>query len=118
MLITGDTAFHYDRNGLWLSQGLPQNIKIVVVNNGGGAIFGLIDGPSGLPEQKQFFYNPNQLTAERTAADFGLVYYNASDRGELKLIWTEFMAEAGPALIELFTSPNSAKAHVDALKIL
>ena len=116
MLITGDTAFHYDRNGLWLSQGLPANLKIVVLNNGGGAIFGLIDGPAGLPELDKYFYNPNHLTAERTASDFGMAYYQTSTMADLEGAWGAFMADSGPALLEFHTSPSAAKAMLDRLK--
>jgi hypothetical protein len=45
-LIVGDVAFLYDRNGLLINE-LPQNLKIVVINNAGGNIFRMIDGPTG-----------------------------------------------------------------------
>lgn len=40
-LIVGDLSFYYDFNGLWHSQ-LPPNLRIVVLNNGGGEIFRLL----------------------------------------------------------------------------
>src|SRR5690606_10440108 len=49
ILITGDLAFFYDRNAFWHNYPLP-NLRIVVLNNHGGIIFGMIDGPGQLPE--------------------------------------------------------------------
>ena len=44
VLITGDLAFLYDLNGLWVDPA-PLNLSIVVIDNGGGAIFRWLDGP-------------------------------------------------------------------------
>lgn len=43
VLITGDISFLYDSNGLW-NQNYPNNLKIIVINNGGGGIFDIIEG--------------------------------------------------------------------------
>ncbi len=49
VLMSGDLAFLYDLNGLWVDPE-PTNLRVVVIDNGGGAIFRWIDGPkeSGL----------------------------------------------------------------------
>jgi hypothetical protein len=60
-LITGDVAFFYDRNGLWHNC-LPPNLRVVLLNNHGGGIFRLIDGPAGQPELEEYFE-----TASRSA---------------------------------------------------
>jgi len=39
----GDMSFFYDRNGIW-NEKIPFNLKIVVLNNGGGNIFRIIPG--------------------------------------------------------------------------
>jgi 2-succinyl-5-enolpyruvyl-6-hydroxy-3-cyclohexene-1-carboxylate synthase len=51
VLVTGDQAFFYDLNGLWVRP-LPRNLSVIVVNNGGGGIFRWLPGPaeSGLLE--------------------------------------------------------------------
>jgi 2-succinyl-5-enolpyruvyl-6-hydroxy-3-cyclohexene-1-carboxylate synthase len=68
-LITGDLAFFYDRNALW-QQHLPPNLRVVILNNRGGGIFKLIEGPGNLPpaELEQYFFTPQPLTAKNTAA--------------------------------------------------
>lgn len=42
--ICGDLSFFYDMNALWL-QGIPANVRILLINNGGGGIFDLIPTP-------------------------------------------------------------------------
>lgn len=52
LLVSGDLAFLYDLNGLWVDPE-PANLRVVVVDNGGGAIFRWLKGPadSGLLER-------------------------------------------------------------------
>ena len=84
-LIAGDLAFFYDRNGLW-HRHLPSNVRIVVLNNHGGGIFDIIEGPNQLERARQeaYFLTPQPLTARRTAEDHGLRYFHAVEGGELK----------------------------------
>ncbi|RMF06585.1 MAG: 2-succinyl-5-enolpyruvyl-6-hydroxy-3-cyclohexene-1-carboxylic-acid synthase [Candidatus Neomarinimicrobiota bacterium] len=49
ILVLGDLSLAYDC-APFLNQGLPGNLHILVLNNGGGGIFGLIDGPADQPE--------------------------------------------------------------------
>ena len=72
VLLVGDLGFFYDRNGLWQPQ-LPPNLRIVLLNNHGGGIFDIIEGPDGLPVEQRttYFLTPQPLTAARTAADHG-----------------------------------------------
>ena len=42
--ITGDISFFYDSNGLWNSN-IPNNFRIILINNSGGGIFKIIPGP-------------------------------------------------------------------------
>ena len=41
VLITGDVSFQYDINALWNDQQI-QNLKIIIINNGGGGILELL----------------------------------------------------------------------------
>ena len=73
VLITGDMAFFYDRNAFWHRYSLS-NLRIVLLNNHGGGIFRLIEGPSQQPELEDYFETHQALTAERTAQDFDIEY--------------------------------------------
>ncbi len=109
-LLTGDLAFFYDRNGLWHNY-LPQNLRIVLLNNHAGGIFRLIDGPKQQPELEEFFETRQELNAENTARDFGLNYTSCTSLEELKQLLPQFMAEdAGPGVLEVFTDSKENAA--------
>ncbi|MEM6840879.1 MAG: 2-succinyl-5-enolpyruvyl-6-hydroxy-3-cyclohexene-1-carboxylic-acid synthase [Bacteroidota bacterium] len=74
ILITGDLAFFYDRNAFWHNYSLP-NLRVILLNNRGGGIFRMIDGPSRQPELEEYFVTQQQLEAKNTANDFGLEYH-------------------------------------------
>ncbi|MBI1183550.1 2-succinyl-5-enolpyruvyl-6-hydroxy-3-cyclohexene-1-carboxylic-acid synthase [bacterium] len=65
-LLIGDLSMYYDRNGLWHNY-LPQNIKIMVMNNGGGGIFTRIKGPKEQPELESYFVNKQWCDFEQLA---------------------------------------------------
>ncbi len=77
VLITGDLAFFYDRNAFWHNYPLP-NLFVVVLNNHGGIIFNLIDGPSSQPEAEEFFITRQNLNARSLAAEYGFEYIDAA----------------------------------------
>jgi 2-succinyl-5-enolpyruvyl-6-hydroxy-3-cyclohexene-1-carboxylate synthase len=104
-LLVGDLGFFYDRNGLWHAH-VPANLRIVLLNNHGGGIFDIIDGPNRLPAglHQTYFLTPQPLTARRTAADHGLDYLHAADAASLRAaLATFFQPRPRPALLEIET---------------
>ncbi|WP_276496342.1 2-succinyl-5-enolpyruvyl-6-hydroxy-3-cyclohexene-1-carboxylic-acid synthase [Pontibacter litorisediminis] len=102
-LLTGDLAFFYDRNGLWHNY-LPQNLRIVLLNNHAGGIFRLIDGPKQQPELAPYFETHQALKAGNTARDFGMAYTSVQSIKELEqALPVFFSAEAGAGILEIFT---------------
>jgi 2-succinyl-5-enolpyruvyl-6-hydroxy-3-cyclohexene-1-carboxylate synthase len=81
-VITGDMAFFYDRNALWNNY-IPSNLRIVILNNHGGGIFRIIDGPNKLPELDEYFETAQPLTAENTARDHKLEYHFCKKKKEM-----------------------------------
>ncbi len=59
VFVTGDLSFLYDANGLW-HQPWPSNLKCIVVDNGGGGIFKIIDGAKNEPAVPYFFETPHR----------------------------------------------------------
>jgi 2-succinyl-5-enolpyruvyl-6-hydroxy-3-cyclohexene-1-carboxylate synthase len=104
VLLVGDVAFLYDRNGLLINP-LPENLKIVVINNAGGNIFRMIDGPSKLPELEGYFETTHQYTAERTAGDSGIAYFSVVNMVELHQTVPQFLSASGTVILEVFTDP-------------
>ncbi|MET7258541.1 2-succinyl-5-enolpyruvyl-6-hydroxy-3-cyclohexene-1-carboxylic-acid synthase [Dyadobacter fermentans] len=115
LLVVGDVAFLYDRNGL-LIDNLPQNLKIVVLNNAGGNIFRMIDGPGNLPELETFFETRHSFSARRSCEDSGIAYFRVSDLAGTEGIVKEFLDFDGIALLEGFTDPVENTRAWKALK--
>ena len=101
-LISGDVAFFYDHNAFWHDH-LPKNLKVIVINNGGGGIFRIISGPSTSGALDACFETPHQRSAKSTAEDFGLVYSSAQNEEELKTALEQLYSKEGCAILEVFT---------------
>ncbi len=123
-LLTGDVAFFYDRNALW-NKDLPSNLRIILLNNNGGNIFRLIDGPASQPELEQYFETPHQLNAENTCKDCGIFYHQV--KSELLDNKSSFLVSSIPKdffcegntcqLVEIFTdSQLNAQVFADYKK--
>jgi 2-succinyl-5-enolpyruvyl-6-hydroxy-3-cyclohexene-1-carboxylate synthase len=111
--ILGDVAFHYDKNALW-NQYVPNNLRIIVFNNGGGGIFRNLDGAKELPELNEFMETQQNFTAKNTCLDAGLDYHSARNFEEWNVISEQFFKpNQKGALVEIFT--NSIE-NADELK--
>jgi 2-succinyl-5-enolpyruvyl-6-hydroxy-3-cyclohexene-1-carboxylate synthase len=110
-LIIGDLAFFYDRNGLW-QRNLPPNLRIVLLNNHGGGIFDIIEGPQRLDAatRTNYFLTPQPLSAQHTALDHGLRYFHAASADALQAALPAFFTTGGPALLEIETAMDVNRA--------
>jgi len=118
ILITGDIAFFYDRNAFWHNYELP-NLRIVVLNNHGGVIFGLIDGPGELPEAEEFFITKQKLSAKNLCLEFGLEYARIDNTKKIKNVLKDFFEMDGkPKVIEIETDSKTSKQVVEQFKQL
>jgi 2-succinyl-5-enolpyruvyl-6-hydroxy-3-cyclohexene-1-carboxylate synthase len=110
-LVIGDMAFFYDTNGLW-HQHLSPNLRIILINNGGGGIFRIIEGPSGVDELERFFETRHNFTAPHIAAAYGLNYYSAHSVQELQeQLPLLYQKTKSASLLEIFT-PSEDNAEV------
>jgi len=107
-IIVGDLSFFYDSNALW-NKYIQNNLRIIVINNGGGNIFGLIKGPSESPAFNEHFFTENKHKAEGIAKAFNLDYFKAENDAELESELHSFYSEnqARPALLEVFTNAET-----------
>ncbi len=111
LLITGDMAFFYDRNAFWHQLSVP-NLKIVLLNNHGGGIFRLIDGPKDQPELERLFVTQQSLSAKNTCKDFNIKYLYCNHRNELKTRLTElFEPNDHISLLEIEFSNNMSEIY-------
>jgi 2-succinyl-5-enolpyruvyl-6-hydroxy-3-cyclohexene-1-carboxylate synthase len=102
-LIVGDMTFFYDTNGLWHHH-VPANLKIILINNGGGGIFRIIEGPSSVPELEEYFETRHQFEAKHIASTFGLDYARCTSLKELEELLPLLYVESEKAgILEIFT---------------
>lgn len=103
--LIGDQSFFYDRNGLW-HRHVPENFRLIVINNHGGGIFRNIHGPQHQPELESYFTNQEQLTMEHTALQHGLGYLQATSQKELLQTLKGFWKGKQPMLLEVVVAPS------------
>ena len=106
VLITGDIAFLYDVNA-FLIQKLPQNLCIVVMNNGGGGIFKILDGPADMPELNPYVFTPQQYKLSDLAATYGIGYQSVSNIEEISSSLSGALTKASCSLIEVVTDADN-----------
>ena len=82
LLIVGDLSFVYDSNGLW-NKDFPENLKIVVLNDGGGGIFRLLDGPGQMDFFEEFSVTHHPVSLELLSGAFGRRFARATTMEEL-----------------------------------
>ena len=99
--LIGDMSFFYDRNAFWNTY-LPDNLRVIVLNNHGGNIFKIIDGPNRQPEVEEYFATKQNFSAYYTAIEAGLEYMKISAENELKIALSDFYSKSVKAkLIEI-----------------
>ena len=111
ILITGDQAFFYDRNAFWHNYPIP-NLFVVVLNNHGGIIFNMIDGPDGLPEAEEFFITRQTLKAKPLANEFGFSYIEAQSAS----IKEFFKPDGNVKILEIESSQSLNKSVFESFK--
>jgi 2-succinyl-5-enolpyruvyl-6-hydroxy-3-cyclohexene-1-carboxylate synthase len=79
-------------------------VRIIIFNNSGGGIFGILDGAKDLPELNEFMVTKQTFRAKNTALDAGIDYFEANDWNELNLHIQHFLAPSDRAkILEIFT---------------
>ncbi|MDZ7849004.1 MAG: thiamine pyrophosphate-binding protein [Owenweeksia sp.] len=107
-LITGDVAFLYDANAFW-QHDLPDNLRVVVLNNGGGNIFRIIQGPDkdAVFERFQETVHHHQLSS--VAATFDIDFQSVANSDQLLEVLPGFYSEnkgRGPRILENKNPPQ------------
>jgi 2-succinyl-5-enolpyruvyl-6-hydroxy-3-cyclohexene-1-carboxylate synthase len=116
ILLTGDMGFFYDRNAFWQDE-LPNNLKVIILNNSGGGIFRLIKGPSDQPELEHLFETRHNLDALNTAEDFGIRYSSVNSMDGFHDRLKEFLGDSISAgIFEIFTNREANRKVLDQIK--
>lgn len=83
ILLLGDLAFIYDSNGLW-NNNLPANLRIIIIDNGGGNIFKLIETGPEFEKIRPFIETPHKVNIKELCRAFDVGYMSANNSEELE----------------------------------
>ena len=119
VFITGDLSFLYDSNGLWNNY-IPDNFKIIVINNEGGGIFRILPGDKNSENFKTYFETRHHLTAEHICKMYDFDYSSVTDEASLENSLNSFFKKSNtPKLLEIFTpSEVNDKVLLDYFKFI
>lgn len=109
-LLTGDLAFFYDRNAFWHNYSLP-NLGVLLLNNHGGLIFDVLDGPSSMPEAGEYFITRQMLSGLKLCEEFGFEYLRADHSRKLKSLFRDFLESGNSTKIMEYESDTASNKH-------
>lgn len=107
VLITGDLSFFYDSNAFW-NDSVKQNLRVVVINNGGGGIFRIIEGPGRTSQLQKYFETQQKASVKGICEAYDLHYDRAETMEEVEAGMVRLLTEetsGRPAVLEIVT-PN------------
>ena len=114
LLISGDLSFHYDSNAFWNNY-LSNQFKVIVINNGGGGIFRIIDGSKDTAHLEQFFETSHSSKSIKGIADlYNLNYFSAANNDELNEVLPLFFNKNNVSVLEIFTHKEDNPKALDA----
>ena len=104
----GDLSFFYDMNALWNVNVRP-NLRILLLNNGGGEIFHTLPGLDMSGTSHKFIAAVHKTSAKGWAEERGFLYMKVEDGDELTEAMKTFTQPEEmeqPVLLEVFTNKN------------
>ncbi|NDV79755.1 2-succinyl-5-enolpyruvyl-6-hydroxy-3-cyclohexene-1-carboxylic-acid synthase [Dysgonomonas sp. 511] len=109
-LMIGDLSFFYGLNSLWNISHI-KNLRILLINNGGGGIFHLLPGLGKAPSLRQYVAATHHTDARGWAEAADFRYMEASDKEGLEEALTLFV-DVGmdkPVILEVKTDMEISK---------
>ncbi|MBQ7421446.1 MAG: 2-succinyl-5-enolpyruvyl-6-hydroxy-3-cyclohexene-1-carboxylic-acid synthase [Prevotella sp.] len=114
--VIGDLSFFYDQNALWAlrsasarqlkgREARPDNFRILLLNNGGGGIFGKFEGLRRSPARNELVMGCHRTTAAGICDQNSVCYRSARDMESLQtgINWLLDSSETRSMLLEVFT---------------
>lgn len=109
VLVTGDMSAQYDI-GAFAYASLAPRLRIIMMRNGGGAIFRFVESTRNLDILEQYFTHPRQFPAREIAQAYGLDYFEAADETALRAVFGKFMESPRAALLAVDTPAEESAA--------
>lgn len=105
-IVIGDLSFFYDMNALW-SSSIKNNVRILMINNGGGEIFQSIPGFNINEAARRFITVPHRTSAAGWVKERNFLYlsaHNAEELAEAMANFTQPEEKEQPMFLEVFTN--------------
>lgn len=111
--VIGDLSFFYDQNALWC-QNLRGNLRIILLNNGGGGIFRQLDGLGQSPAADSMIAAVHSTTAQGVCTQNDVGYMAARNADEMRMGIVTLLTRqtSRPMLLEVFTDAGDDAAAV------
>ncbi len=103
--LLGDLAFGHDLNGLAAAEGI--DATLVVLNNGGGAIFGYLP-QARLPEFEPLWLTPPRIDIGAAAATFGVAHRRTEADGLADAL-AETIGQTGLNILEVMIDREASR---------
>ena len=115
--VLGDLSFFYDQNALW-NRNLNGKLRIIVLNNGGGAIFGKFQGLKESQAREEMVMAKHHATAEGICSQNEVKYLAAHTKEEMEQGISQLIhAESErPMLLEVFTDMDVDNEMLEAVQ--
>lgn len=104
-LLIGDLSFFYDMNALW-NHYVGNNIRILVCNNSGGAIFHTYPNTENVPTLDDHIAAAHNTSVKDWVVSRGFEYLSAKNKEEFDNVLPRLMSTSSdhPILLEAFTN--------------
>lgn len=115
-LIIGDLSFFYDINATGLN-GIRNNVRILLINNGGAAEFHFSMGEKRIPTINRHIAAEHSYTAEAWLRENGFDYISVANSEELDAGMDEFTAgeRERPVVLEVITRKDKDAEYLNQL---
>ena len=117
--VIGDLSFFYDQNALW-NDSLRGNLRIMLLNNGGGGIFHGLDGLDTSHRSMDYITGRHRVCARGVCAQYGIGYLAATNEEEYRRSLDKLLNEktTRPIVMEVFTDVEADQRAVNELNAL
>jgi 2-succinyl-5-enolpyruvyl-6-hydroxy-3-cyclohexene-1-carboxylate synthase len=112
VLLLGDLSLYHDMNGLLAVRRHGVRATLVVLDNGGGGIFGFLPQAAHEDVFEELFLTPLGLKFEDVARLYGLDYVEVGAREDLEVAVGGAVSSERPALLRIpFSLQDSIRGH-------
>ena len=103
-------SFAYDIGALGISF-IPQNLKIIIINNHGGGIFRFIKSTKELPQREKYFSCDPNIPIKQLSDAYNFDYFYANDEQSLTKNFSSFLNSEKRSILEIET-PTEISAEI------